>query len=283
MALIITDQSGNQYALSVNSTDGSLITTPVTGVTPSTNDDSVFITALDMITRALRLIGVVASGELPTSDEANDSLASFRDMVDSWNADSLSIYTTRADDYPLTASQQSFTLGPGGDYDTNRPARIIGMSAILLNNPANPIEVPMEMYTILEWQTKIPVKDVTGTFPLVCYDDGGMPLRTLNFWPIPTPPQNNVRIYTWQSLIWPATLQTILNFPPGYARAFRYNLAVELAPEFTVQIPPAVAKIAAESLSMIKTMNTPELLLNSDLMATPGGYNWKASEFGIPY
>ena len=114
MALIITDQSGNQYDLSVNSSDGSLQTTPVTGVAPSTNDNSVFTTTLDLITRALRLINVTASGELPTSDEANDALASFRDMVDSWNADSLSIYTTRADDYPLTLGQQAFTLGPGG-------------------------------------------------------------------------------------------------------------------------------------------------------------------------
>ncbi len=281
MALIITDQSGNQYDLSVNSSDGSLQTTPVTGVAPSTNDNSVFTTTLDLITRALRLINVTASGELPTSDEANDALASFRDMVDSWNADSLSIYTTRADDYPLTLGQQAFTLGPGGDFDTNRPAKIIGMSVILLQNPANPIEVPMEMYSISDWQTKIPVKNVPGSFPQVCYDDGGMPLRTLSFWPIPSQQQNNVRIYSWQSLVWPATLQTILNFPPGYARAFRYNLAVELAPEFGVEIPAAVAKVAVESLAAIKAMNVPDLQLTSDLLPTPGGYNWKADMFGI--
>ena len=283
MSLIITDQSGNQYALSVDSTDGSLLTTPLTGVTPSTNDNSIFRTTLQMITGALRLINVVASSELPTSDEANDSMEAFQDMIDSWNADSLSIFTTRADDYPLTLSQQEFTLGPGGDFDTNRPAKIIGMSAILLTNPSNPVEVPIDMYTIAEWQTKVPVKNVPGSFPQVCYDDGGMPLRTLSFWPIPTFQSNNVRIYSWQALGCPATLQTILNFPPGYARAFRYNLAVELAPEFGAQVPPAIAKIAAESLATIKTMNTPELLLVSDLQPSPGGYNYKADLFGLPY
>ena len=283
MSLIITDQSGNQYTLSVNSTDGSLLTTPVINVTPSTSDNSIFTTVLEMITGAMRLINVVATGEFPSSDESNDALAAFQQMVDSWNADSLSIYTTGASDYSLTLGKQAYTLGPGGDFDTSRPPKIIGMSAILLTNPANPVEVPIDLYTIAEWQTKIPVKNVPGSFPQVCYDDGNMPLRTLSFWPIPAFQPSNVRIYSWQALVWPATLQTILNFPPGYARAFRYNLAVELAPEFGAQVPPAVAKVATESLAMIKTMNAPEQLLVSDLQPSPGGYNYKADMFGIPY
>lgn len=282
MALIVTDQSGNQYSLSVNATDGSLVTTPISTPTP-TSDVSIFRTALDLITRALRLINVVADAELPTSDEANDSMESFQEMVDSWNADNLAIFTIGSNDFPLTLNQQSFTFGPGGNFNLSRPAKIVGMSAILLNNPSNPVEVPMSMYTWDQWQMQVPVKNVQGTFPQICYDDGGMPLRTLNFWPIPTIQQNNVRIYSWQSLLWPAMLQTLLNFPPGYARAFRYNLAVELAPEFGAQIPPAVAKVATDSLAMIKTMNAPDLHLLSDLLATPAGYNYKADLFGIPY
>jgi hypothetical protein len=281
MALIITDQSGNQYALSVNSADGSLQTAPTSNLTPSTADNSVFLTTLALITSALRLINVVASAELPTSDEANDALAAFQQMVDSWNADRACVYSIAVGDYPLTLSKQSFTMGPGGDFDTNRPAKIVGMSVILLLNPVNPVEIPITMYSWSEWQTKIPVKQVNGTFPQVCYDDGQMPLRTLNFWPIPNEQTNNVRIYSWQPLVWPATLQSLLNFPPGYARAFRYNLAIELAAEFGAQVPQAVAKIATDSLAMVKTMNAPDLELISDLLPMPGGYNYRADLFGI--
>lgn len=283
MALIITDQSGNQYALSVDAASGSLLTTPVSNVAPSASDNSIYVTALSLIKGALRLINVVASGELPTSDEANDALASFQDMIDSWNADSLSIFTIGSNDYPLTLNQQAFTLGPGGDFDTTRPSKIVGMSAILLYNPVNPVEEPIAMYTWDQWQTQVPVKNVPGSFPLICYDDGGMPLRTLSMWPIPNLQPCNLRIYSWQSLVWPATLQTLLNFPPGYARAFRYNLAIELAAEFGAQIPPAVAKIATDSLAMIKTANAPDLHLTSDLCTVPGAYQWKADMFGLPY
>ena len=137
------------------------------------------------------------------------------------------------------------------------------------------------MYTWDQWQQNLPVKEVSGNFPHVCYDDGGMPLRTLSFWPIPQVEQNNVRIYSWQSLVWPATLRTLLNFPPGYARAFRFNLAVELGAEFGIQVPPTVAQIAVNSLAQIKTMNAPELHLVSDLLPVPGGYNYRADLFGI--
>lgn len=283
MALIITDQSGNQYSLSVNSSDGSLVTTPVSNVTPSVGDNSIFVSVLNLITSALRLINVTASSELPTSDEANDALAAFQQMVDSWNAERLSVFSIGSADFPLTQNKQSFTMGPGGDFDTNRPAKIVGMSAIVLTDPTNPVEIPIDIYDWNDWQMKVPVKNVPGTFPQICYDDGGMPLRTLNFWPIPSQQQNNVRIYAWEPLIWPATLQTLLNFPPGYARAFRFNLAIELAAEFGAQVPPAVGKIATDSLAMVKTMNAPDLELTSDLLPMPGGYNWKADMFGIPW
>lgn len=283
MALILTDQNGAQYALSVNAADGSLNLVSTSAVGVSTNDASIFVTTLSLITRALRLIGVVAESELPTTDEANDALASFQDLVDSWNAESLTIYSITSADFPLTLSQQSFTMGPGGNFNVTRPPKIVGMSTILLTNPSNPVEIPISMYTWNEWQTTVPVKNVPGNFPQVCYDDGGMPLRTLNFWPIPQTQQNNVRIYSWQPLIWPATLQTILNFPPGYARAFRYNLAMELAPEYGVQPSPSVAETAVSSLARLRTMNAPDLLLNSDLLLSPSGYNWKADMFGIAW
>jgi hypothetical protein len=240
------------------------------------------MTALDLISSSLRLVNVLASGESATLSEANDSLAAFNQMIDSWNTSRLSIFTTRSDDFPFVIGQQAYTVGTGGNFNMARPARIDSMSAILLTNPANPVEQPIDMYTVEEWQTQVPVKNVPSSFPLVCYDDGGFPLRTLNFWPIPQQ-ANDVRIYSWQALSEPATLATAITFPPGYPEAFRFNLAIRLAAEFSVAVPPAVQAIATESLARLKTMNAPELKLRSDLLATNGGYNYRADMFGLPY
>lgn len=58
---------------------------------------------------------------------------------------------------------------------------------------------------------------------------------------------------------WPVDLQhedlaltDTLRVPPDHIRAIRYNLAIEIAPEFGKQIPAAVAKIADETYRQIK-------------------------------
>jgi hypothetical protein len=223
----------------------------------------------------------MASGETTPLAMANESLAVLNDMIDGWNAERQAIFTTRSDDFPYVLGKQSYTLGTGGDFNIPRPARIDAMSTILLNNPANPVEVPMAMYSVEDWQTQVPVKVVNGSIPLICYDDGGFPLRTLNFWPIPNEQPNAVRIYSWQALTQPAALASVIAFPPGYAEAFRYNLAVRLAAEFASTLSPTVATIAIASLARLKTMNAPDLSLRSDLVPDPAGWNYKADLFGI--
>lgn len=237
-------------------------------------------TALDLISSALRLINVMAAGEPTPIDMANDSLEVLNDMIDSWNADRLAIYTIQSNDFPFVLNQQTYTLGTGGNFNIPRPPKITGMSTIQLNNGNVPVEIPIAMYTVEDWQTKVPVKSVQGSIPLICYDDQAFPLRNLNFWPIPNAPLNDVRIYSWAAL--PAqSLASQVVFPPGYRQAFRYNLAALLAAEFAAQLPQVVATTAVESLARVKTMNAPELTLTSDLTPDPAGYNYKADLFGI--
>ena len=238
-------------------------------------------TALDLISSSLRLIKAIAAGEPTPIDMANDALFVLNDMIDAWNAQRNAIFTTRSQDFPFVLNQQAYTMGPGGDFDTARPARIDGMSSILMYNPANPVEVPISMFSVDEWQNQVPVKQVSGSFPLICYDTGDFPLRTLNFWPIPTEqPGNLARIYSWQALA-AQTLATKIAFPPGYSEALRYNLAVRLGPEFDQDVPASVAAVAVQSLATVKSMNAPDLNLRSDLVPDPSGWDYKSDLFGI--
>jgi hypothetical protein len=67
-----------------------------------------------------------------------------------------------------------------------------------------------------------------------------------------------------QELSQPATLTTTLHFPPGYMRAFAYNLAMELAPEYGIEPAPQVQRIAMTSKRNLKRINNPD-----DVMALP--------------
>ena len=67
-----------------------------------------------------------------------------------------------------------------------------------------------------------------------------------------------------EELTQPATLATNLYFPPGYLRAFKYNLACEIAPEFGVEPSPTVQRIAMTAKRNLKRINNPD-----DIMSLP--------------
>ena len=109
----------------------------------------------------------------------------------------------------------------------------------------------------------IAVKTVTSTFPQVMWINTNYPNIDMHVYPVPT------KVLEWHfisaaQLDQPATLATPLYFPPGYLRAFRYNLACELAPEFGVEPSATVSRIAMTSKRDIKRINNPD-----DIMSIP--------------
>jgi hypothetical protein len=238
------------------------------------------VTGGDLLASAARLIGVLASGETLSGNEIADGLLIAQQMMDSWQAERLNIFSITISEFPLTPGQQVYTLGTGGNFNVPRPAKIERMSIVSLLNPAQPLELPLEMLTEAGWQA-IPVKLISSSLPTVVYDDGAFPLRNLNFWCIPTIAVNT-RIYLWNALNTFPDTTTDVTFPPGYLKAIRYNLAVDLAPEFGRPLPPEVAAQAILSKAVIKNMNAP--LIESRIDPVLSGdrkniYNWISDTF----
>jgi hypothetical protein len=236
--------------------------------------------ANDLIASSLRLIGVLASGETPSAAEAADGLMILNDMVDLWQTERLMIFTTGRQVFHLTAGVQAYTMGlPGGTFAVPRPTRIEAAGIINLANPAQPLELPMEMLTLDQWAA-IPVKNIASALPLKVYDDGGFPLRVLSYWCIPNLAVDTA-LYTWSALSQFADLVTDYPFPPGYAKALRYNLAVDLAPEYGRSVTPEVAIQAVASQAIIKSLNTPVADLRCDpALVSPNKriFNWLTGE-----
>jgi hypothetical protein len=232
---------------------------------PTNPPPGLTVTSLDLISSALRLIGVLASGEPASASDASDSLMILNQMVDSWQAERLMIYTIAITTFSLVVGQQTYTLGAGGDFNTARPARIENYTIINLSNPAMPLELPLISLTDSEWAA-IPVKNIPSSLPRNVYNDGSFPLSNLSYYPIPNI-NVNANIYAWQPLSQFVDLSsTQYSFPPAYLRAIRYNLAVDLAAEFpgNPQSLPIVSQIAVQSKAVIKSFNTPILDLRCD-------------------
>ena len=78
-------------------------------------------TAADQINGALRLIGMLAEGETPSAATAQDSLSALNQMIDSWNTERLSTFSTQDQVFTWPVNTIHRTLGPTGDFVGNRP------------------------------------------------------------------------------------------------------------------------------------------------------------------
>jgi len=220
------------------------------------------VNAGNLINSSLRMINVLASGEQPSAAEQTDALTILQQMMDEWLAERLLTFLIQRtgnqggpQTFPLISGQQTYTLGSGGNFNIPRPAKIERISLEWLANPAQPLELPLEMVNEQRWQT-VPVKAITSTLPTVVYDDQAFPLRNLSFWCVPTV-VSNVILYYWSPLSIFTDLVTDIQFPPAYIKALRYNLAVDLAPEFGRPSPPEVALQALASKAVVESMNLP--------------------------
>lgn len=242
--------------------------------------------AIDLISSSARLAGILASGDTLTGNAPADCLLILQQMLDTWQADGLKIFSENINTFPFVLGQQAYTLGTGGQFNMPRPTKIQRMGVQILSNPTQPSEIPITLLDFDGW-ANVRVKNISGSYPLFCYPDygfvGNPPVMTLNFWIIPGLACNCV-IYSWQPLsTWPDLATTDVIFPPAYMQALRYNLAILLAPEFRVQIDPVVAQVAANSLAALKDVNLPQPVLRCDpgLTAQPGwpAYDWRSDTF----
>lgn len=217
-------------------------------------------TAGDQINRSLRLLGVLAEGETPSASVSQDALMALNQMIDSWNTERLSTFVTQDQIFTWPAGEISRTLGPSGDFTGLRP--ILMDDATYYRDPGTNVSFGIKFINQQQYDG-IAVKTVTSTYPQVCWVNMGFPDITLTIYPKPT------RDLEWhfvsvQELDRPANLTTVMYYPPGYLRAFTYNLAMEFAPEFGVEPSPQVTRIAMTSKRDLKRINNPD-----DVMSMP--------------
>jgi len=217
-------------------------------------------TAGDQINGALRLLGILAEGETPSAETSQDALSALNQMIDSWNTERLAVFSTQDQVFSWPPNVLSRTLGPTGDFVGNRP--ILMDDSTYFKDPSNGISFGIKLINQQQYDG-IAVKTVTSTYPQVMWINMNYPNIEMYVYPKPT------KVLEWHfvsvdELTQPATLATELYFPPGYLRAFKYNLACEIAPEFGVEPSAQVSRIAMASKRNLKRINNPD-----DIMSLP--------------
>lgn len=210
-------------------------------------------TVRDWLTRSLRLGGILAEGEPMQPAQSDTALVVASELLDGWRTERLTIYSQGRHIEPLTAGQQDYTLGLTGQWNHDRPLWVDRASFLT----AAGLEQQITLYTDDEWAA-IPIKSVPSSLPFGVYINETYPLATASVFPVPTDQTVSVVLYTPDaSIVSVSDVNTTLSVPPGWAKALRYNLAVDFCAEWQVAAPDLVASIATTSKGNIKRTNAP--------------------------
>lgn len=227
------------------------------------------MTSLDLITRALKAVGIVGFGETVDSDMAADCLDTLNSMIRLWNAENLSLQGTLISAYPLVQGKQTYTIGGpglGADFDAIRPQKITQVNLIATATTPN-VRYPVDIINADQWAS-IQVQTQPSTlYPSALYDDLAFPLSTLYLWGVPSA-SLQLELFTWETLSSFPLLTTAFSLPGEYEEAIIYNLAVRLAGILQVTAPPIIIEMAATAKAVLQRYNAVTPIMDCDPMVT---------------
>jgi hypothetical protein len=230
-------------------------------------------TPSDLLTLALKMANVLGVGQVASAEDINDLFNLMNMMLAQWQRRRYMVYQL------ITASKQatgaiSYTVGPGGDFNIPRPAKI--ESAYFRQNVGTPLPVsyPLEILRAREDYNRISIKDLNA-FPRYAFYDAGYPLGNLFVWPIPNN-QYEIDITVMQQLQQFATINDQIALPPEYSAAIMWNVALEAYAMYGLPPDPIVVKKAQAAMDIIEESNAqiPMLQMPSALRGQRSGtYN----------
>jgi len=219
-------------------------------------------TALDIITSSLRVLQVASPDVSLTADEANDALDALNLMIDSWSNEAMMLHHIVKESFTLTPGQAAYTIGQGGQLNTDRPVGIESATITISNS-----EIPLALLAYDDWAA-IRLKSITA-YPDSLYLDASYPLGTLSLYPVPVA-ATTLTLYSRKPFAEFSGLTSAISFPPGYKRAMKYQLAIELAPEYQTSAGPDVINLAMAAKAGIKRVNKRSITSQIDPMLAGG-------------
>lgn len=221
--------------------------------------------ALDIISRSLRLLGVYAKGESPDPSESADALAVLNGVMGAISNTSL-VYAKTLDTIALTAGVESLTVGPSGTTATTRPLKVLDESYITNGTISYPLRV------LTQQQYSDIVSKATQAIPQTLTPLMAMPDVQLTLWPVPI---GGLTLSLWsiKQLATFPSLTTAVSLPAGYEDALGYLLAEALAPEYQTEPPPTVQRLIKRARRDIEEMNLEVPMLKQAAPMTVAQFN----------
>ena len=241
------------------------------------------MTGLQYVTRAMKKVGAIDPGRVPTSAEADDGLQTLNNLVDSWATQKRLIWSDNIYKQTFPSSKVSYTIGTGGDFNFVRPVDIFWAN-IVYTQTSPVVRVPLTILKNTSEWLSISVQGISSNIPIRMFYDQGFTstpgvapalasagLGTLYFNPYPSAPLPDLE-FSARAQITAFDLTTDYNFPPGYPLAIELSLAEQMFEYAPPEIDrDSISRAAAQARAAIAGPNLEPPRLNTDSGLGRGG------------
>lgn len=221
-------------------------------------------TANDIIKDAAMILGVLRKGEVLDADEAQDGLNALNDLMASWASMRLINLSSVRDTFTLTNSA-THEIGAGKTLNTVAPL-VIKYATITVGS----IDYPLEIITDDQYESiALKSTQASPSYFLNYNHDSDEDAGIIRIYPVPSG-GDILNILSEKKSAEISSLFTTVYMPQaGFKRALKYNLALELAPQYGVEPSAMTVKIANDSLGAIKleTARNKKIVFNSTVRA----------------
>jgi hypothetical protein len=229
-------------------------------------------TPADLINLALKMSNVLGVGQTASAEDMNDAFKLMQMMLAQWQRRRYLVYHLVNYSIPATGAQ-FYTIGPGGNLNVPRPAKIESAFFRQVTTPVpNQPDYPLSILQAREDYDRILLKQLQS-FPQYVFYDSAFPMGNLYVWPIPNGTYE-VHITVMEQLQSFPNINTVIVMPPEYEEAIMYNLALRLYAMYGLPPNPVVVKAASVALNILEAANTqiPRLRMPIGIIRG-GGYN----------
>lgn len=201
----------------------------------------------ELIRRSLRLLGVLAEGEIPSAETADDAFSELTDLLAAWSADGLSPDSMVSFVYTWPSST-NLTIGTGGaHFNEVCFSQVAEIATVGLSGGIGQIHlIDYPSFSLLD---KNEVGDPThGTVVFL------EAVTQINLWPIPKPGTTvsvcGVKQFSVQDL------NSTVQLPPLWEGALVKHLALNIAPYFGIQPSAELQRSAMVSKRRLERLVT---------------------------
>ena len=228
----------------------------------------------DIITLALRDSGVLGVGQAPQSQDIADGLRRLNMMLAQWNRKRFLVFHLLDISCPCTGAQ-TYTVGPGGDFNTPRPDKLEAayLRQTYIASPNN-TDWPLKIIQSYEDYSRICVK-YQGNIAYGVFYDAAFPTGILRPWPLPSN-LYEIHLIVKAQLASFTELNQDYNLPPEYEPALHYGLCARLRPAYGMGPDSSITALANDALQTIRSANaaSPTMKMPKGLYGRGAWYNY---------